>query len=473
MHADTNYICAGQSVQLGSAAMAGKLPLTDPAYSNYTWTALNLQGSPVSGYFQGGNTTGFSPVVFPVQTTRYLLSANTIFGCTDTASVVVYVKGIQPEISSVSLLNPILCINQTSALSPAITAPPFVPAPVAWTYNWSPGIGLSDSTAALPVLSFAGQSAINYTLIVNNGGCYDTSEVAITFVADDVTVSATASPGPVCIGQSIHLSATATGPGSVGSSFNWISGERILSATDSVTIAYPSASGLASYVMQVTTAQGCIVRDTVLVTIAGVQPFLQDFPSGGLVLCSNQTSQVFAVVNSDSSISNPDFSYSWSPGFGLSDSTIANPEIFLDGQTDVLYTLTVSNGGCIDTAQLHVVFVPAIDVVASASVRGGGNLLEMCLGDTIDLLANLTPAGIQNAEYGWAGTGIFDAASSQTYAVPDQTGYQNYVITATVGVNCFDRDTVKVRILGVRPEIEELTATPNPACFGEITSLKA
>ena len=466
--ASEDSICAKTDVQLNAAPRANTVPLTNPAYSaGFSWRAENLQGQAIDGQFQGGNNTIVNPVVTPVVTTRYILSATTSFGCTDTDSVVVVVNGLQPEIVSILPSDSVLCADAATMLNVTVNGPAGMPDTITWNYAWS-SAGISDSTIANPMASYAGTDSMTYYLTVSNGTCSATDSLEVIFVpaASVVTI---ADEIEICIGHTVNLTSTATSASAAGSTYSWIAGGRIDSPNDSVTTAMPTIVGPNFYIVQVTTPLGCVVNDTVLITGTGVFPNMEEFVSP-LTLCEDQTTTISVVTNFDTAVANPNATYNWSPGLGLSDPTSQSPTIsYVPGNNQVTYYVTVAGsttGACAQTDTVTVNFVQSIDVAPTASPA------QVCVGDTVRLLGGFTPSGVFGATVNWTGSGVNANNSENTYAVPESAGVQTYNVEVMLSQNCMFSGQVQVNVQGVRPVISNLMAD-SPICYGETTNLAA
>jgi gliding motility-associated-like protein len=123
------------------------------------------------------------------------------------------------------------------------------------SYVWSPPTGLSSVNTAV---TFASPLVTTtYTVTVSNGNCTDSDTVTVTvFPLPAVNAGADVS---VNYGTDVTLSATGNG------SFLWSPGTGL----SCVNCASPLASPLTTtqYVVTVTSADGCIASDTVVVTV--------------------------------------------------------------------------------------------------------------------------------------------------------------------------------------------------------------
>ncbi len=135
-------------------------------------TVLNTNGTGVVQYnwtpLQGLScTTCASPIAAPLVTTPYVVTGANVFGCTDADTVVVTV--IQPFELNVNTSDTI-CIGESTNLL----------ASGASSYNWSPAIGLSNTTISNPIAS--PMVTTNYRVVGYDGyNCFtDTSFVMVT-----------------------------------------------------------------------------------------------------------------------------------------------------------------------------------------------------------------------------------------------------------------------------------------------------
>jgi gliding motility-associated-like protein len=141
-----------------------------------------------------------------------------------------------------------------------------------------------------------------------------------------------------------------------GSSFSWSPAGTLSSATSLTPVARPTAT--TAYVLTSFDTRGCPKpgRDTVVVT---VNPEIFAFAGRDTAVVAGQPLQFNAMGGEG---------YSWSPGIGLSSTTISNPIGTYDGGFDsIRYVVTVRDAaGCNDEATMVVrifktnprVFVP-------------------------------------------------------------------------------------------------------------------
>ncbi len=180
--ATPNPICSGQSSQLNVAASGGS------AYT-YSWTS---------------NPAGFTsniqnPVVSPTVTTAYTCTVSSD-GCSANASTTVVV-GTQPTVTA-SASPETICSGESSQLNATATGG------TSYTYSWTSSPPGFTSNLQNPVVTPS--STTTYYVTVISGGCTDEDAITVT-VNPTPAVVATSSATSICSGESVTLSAAASG----------------------------------------------------------------------------------------------------------------------------------------------------------------------------------------------------------------------------------------------------------------------
>jgi PKD repeat protein len=148
---NNDTICQGQSAQL-------QAQLQGPGFG------MQIQWQP-------GGMSGLNPVVSPVATTTYVVSATSqMTGCTGRDSVVV-------EVLPAATAGFTYAVNmQTVTYTNTSTN--------ATSWSWDFGDGSGTSNLQDPVYTYSSQNTYTVTLIVSNGNCTDTivQQVIVGFV---------------------------------------------------------------------------------------------------------------------------------------------------------------------------------------------------------------------------------------------------------------------------------------------------
>ena len=221
-HLDT-IICAGASFNANTVSNG----------TGFTWT-------PVAGV---SNTTAPSPILSPAVTTPYTVTATLGTNCTLSKSFTVTVN---PLPTLTVHIDTIICIGSSFNANTVSNGT---------TFTWTPTAGVSNPTAASPVLNPVVTTP--YVVTATTGLCSSTKNFTVT-----VPAALTANAGSditITQGNSTILQ----GSGSTGT-YTWTPPTG-LSASNVLT---PTASPVATTIYRLTiTNQGCAAFDEVTVTV--------------------------------------------------------------------------------------------------------------------------------------------------------------------------------------------------------------
>ena len=356
-------ICAGESVQLSSAASGIGTYM-------YNWSS-------------GAATQNAS--VSPTTTTTYTVTASLNAGCAVTATVTVNVNQLPAADAGNN-------VNISSGSSTTLTATGCT------GYSWSSG----QTTASITV---SPASTTTYTVTVTNaGGCTATDAVTVNVTGGNLSASATASSGAICAGENLTLGATGSG-GSGNYTYSWASvpsgftsqlqnpsvtptastvytvtvsdgnvsatasvnvtvnqlavadagndvsisfgSSTTLTATGGGTYAWSNGSNTASitvspattttYTVTVTSASGCSATADVVVAVTG-GALSASISATDTTICNGETTQLFVVASGGSG----NYTYSWTSAPAGFTSTLSNPYITPSATTT--YIVNVSDG---------------------------------------------------------------------------------------------------------------------------------
>lgn len=222
----------------------------------------------------------------------------------------------------------------------------------------------------------------------------------------------------VCPGTTVTLGGAPTGM--PGSSFAWLPASGLSNASAANPTTTPT--GTTDYIVEVTTS-GCSVSDTMRVTVSDPQVTAgADVP-----LCAGDSIPLSAVGIG---------SILWSPGTGLSSTTIPNP--IASPLTTTSYTATLTDSvGCLAVDSITVTVNPLPTANAGADQTP-------CAGTTIELGG--TPTGPAGSTFAWApASGLDDASlANPTLAV---TASNTYTVTVSSAEQCVATDSITVTVL--------------------------
>ncbi|HTF05883.1 MAG TPA: T9SS type A sorting domain-containing protein, partial [Bacteroidia bacterium] len=370
MATDTT-LCAGASVTLTGGGAVG-----------YAWSAgVN-------------NGVGF----VPLSTLTYTVTGTDANGCTDTDTLTVFVNAL-PSVSSTATPGYTVCDGTPVTLSGT----------GAVSYTWTGGI--TDGLAFTPLITDS------YTVTgTDANGCVNT--VSVTVTVNPMPVVNLGADQTQC-GGSVVLDAL-----NPGETFLWSD----FSTAQTLTV---TASG--TYMVDVTTAAGCIASDTVVITI-NAQP-----------LVALGTDNTLCSTNETLNAGNPGATYLWNDN-----TTVQTLIVTASGEYYVTATMP---GGCTSTDTINLV-LNTPPVVTLSLVTD-----TICLNGGVVALAGETPIGGT-----WTGSGVtgnsFDpmVAGVGTFAI-------EYMYVDTNGCSGSAIDSVFVDpCLGVEPTVAgiEFTMYPNP-----------
>ncbi|MBL4592238.1 MAG: gliding motility-associated C-terminal domain-containing protein [Flavobacteriales bacterium] len=194
---------------------------------------------------------------------------------------------------------------------------------------------------------------LNIVEIFDQNGCSIIDSVNIG--ATDTVLADAGLDTTICLGSSANLTGI---PSGVFTNVEWfeLPGMNSLGTTNSITV-LPSVIGVTCYAFQVTGA--CAYSDTICVT---VDP-LPIANAGFDVTIFDGASTTLNATGG--------FTYTWTPGTDLSDSTISNP-IASPTVTTTYYVTVTSPNGCIATDSVIVTVLPNIIFPDGISPNGDG-----------------------------------------------------------------------------------------------------
>ncbi|MFN8357685.1 MAG: T9SS type A sorting domain-containing protein [Spirosomataceae bacterium] len=315
----------------------------------------------------------------------------------------------------------VTCPSQTvSSNSPVCTGNQLnlsVSGGTAW--SWTGPNSFSNNTQN-PSLSSVNTSmgGIYSVTISSVSGCTQEATTQVT-IGQTITPELT-SNSPLCVGTTLRLSVTSAGAGAV---YAWEASVPFSSALQNPTRANATTAMSGVYKLSVSN-NGCSATSTISVTVIN-QPIAQINPSTTQNICQGRSLSLTASGGGP---------YSWSgPGFS---STSAIISINTNNTNNSgIYTVQVGSTVCIATATISV-------CIQQATVNVNPNPLSVCIGQTINLSANTSPAA---SAFSWKGPGNFSSTtqSISTYATTT-ANLGIYSVSATIG-SCVVTSTAEVK----------------------------
>ncbi len=342
-----------------------ELPFRDTLICNIDTLALQAIGTGTFAWTPAYNilNSGSSgPVVFPKETTTYVVSVTDEGGCINKDSVKVDVVN---SITVDAGADTSICRTDSITLRAEGSG---------FQYRWTPLNGLISSPniknpTARP------DTTTTYIVTASLGKCEakDTVEVKVApypraIAGPDVTI---------CYGNRTPLTPTIT-----GASFSWSPQNSLINSNTLTPVANPTLT--TSYILTVYDTIGCPMPGTDTVVV-NVFPLVNAFAGNDTIVIAGQPVQLNA---SGGSI------YTWAPTFGMNNPSIANPVVTLSAAYDsVTYKVTIgSDNGCFAEDEMIVKVLktgPDLFIPTAFTPNGDGKN---------DILKPI-PAGIKAFQY--------------------------------------------------------------------------
>ena len=384
-------ICIGETAQL-DVQVSG-----DTLGSSYNW-------SPASGL---SCINCLSPVANPSDTTTYTFTMTNAQGCTSSTDVTVEVKPSTLPVIQITADTSICLNSEVQIVADAGSG--------TYTYNWdtsNPGLDCYVNCSS-PIASPS--QITTYTVTVtNNFGCSSTESLTVDVIDDNQPFMG--ENRIICDGASIELDA------SFGTDPVWLTTNGLSCTNCANPVASPSVP--TQYVVQVTSANGCVITDSVLVDIF----YPQNFDAGeDQTICDGET-----VMLSGYGMG----AVSWSPAADFDNPNVINP--FVTPTETTTYFMTLTNGDCIVTDSL------VVEITESTNIEIED--ITICEGQSIELEI------LGNADqFEWIGDSTLSASNiGNPVASPLDTA--TYTVIASLGACYPDTETVVVNVIP-NPEI--------------------
>jgi gliding motility-associated-like protein len=385
----------------------------------YSWAP---SASLVNANVQNPTTTNLSSNV-----TYTLTVTDNSTGCQKTDQVQVTVTGGALSVTASGTPNAI-CVGQSVSLV-ASSSGGFG----TYTYTWASNpIGFSLTTTS-PSVSVTPTTSTTYLVTVNDGFTSVTGTTAVT--VNPLPAANAGSDVAICSGNSTPLSASG------GNTYAW-SPSTGLNATN---ISNPTASPTSAitYIVTVTSAQGCQKTDNVTVSV-NTLPTAN--AGSDISVCAGNSYNLSATGGN---------TYAWGPSTGLSATNISNP--IATPASTLMYSVTVTSlQGCTDADDITI----TVNMLPSANA---GADQAICAGKS----ASLNATG--GTSYSWSPSlGLSSPTGSSPIATPANT--TSYTVTVTNSNGCSSTDNMTVT---VNPVPTANAGTDFPLCAGNSVNLGA
>jgi len=373
-------------------------------------TTLNASGG--NSYSWTPNIgSGSNPIVSPIQTTTYTVTAGNIYGCYNTDNIIVTVNPLPTVHISGS---DTICKGESSNL--------FASGGI--NYTWTPTTRLDFPYSPNPVASPT--HSIVYTVTVTDANnCSKEDNVRI--IVDSLPI-AHVNDTTICQGSIAHLYATG------GTKYKWSTGD----STSNIMVSPLITS---NYTVSVFNTFGCS-ESSISSVIVNQLPITD--AGSDLSICYGASANLNATAGGIGT------SYHWVPVLPNSPNPTVNPNI------TTTYSLTMINSfGCSNSDKVTVTVNP----LPIVHISGNDSI---CKGESTNLFAS---GGIN---YTWTPTTGLDFPYYQS-PIASPTNSTIYTVTVTDANNCSKEGYVRI-IVDSLPIVNVANAS---ICFGDTAHLTA
>lgn len=420
--------CEGEGgAQLTSFATGGQTPYYYSWYCDSSYTFCGLD-----------SVNDDDPIANPDSSTWYYVFVTDVNGCvsdTDSVFVTELPKPIVDAGADVFMcgdsapcvvLNPVVVNN--SQLSGF------------YGYNWSPGVGLNDSTAATPCAR--PDTTTIYSLVVTDSTTGCSSELTLTDTLATVTVHVNPVPvavaGPdfdICLGDSVVLQGFGTDAGPVYE-YQWSPSNGLSDTTIANPIANPTVTTVYSLVVY---SNDCpSYADSVEVRVHTIPTVEAGWDRE---ICLGETAILDAQAGGDSTAT---YTFEWQDTVGIIGSNLLE-DIFVSPDSTTAYTVVATtNWGCSSAPDTAVVYVKP------APIAEAGDNIAICGSDSVQLQGSYyytttDSAPISQITYNWTPTTNMDDPTSPTPTVwPENSTWYYLTVNYT---DCSFTDSVLVTVI--------------------------
>lgn len=443
-------ICGPQWAQLNASGGAG-----------YTWSVLS--GSPLN---PGVNITCnpcANPQVKPTVTTTYVLTSTLTAACINTDTITITVV---PDYFIIPFGDTTLCDYLSTPIGVTV-----VPNAGTYTYSWSPVSTLNNSSISNP--SASPTATTTYVATVTSPfGCVKKDSVTVN-VNPPPTLTIRPGDTTVCQGNSLNFDLQSTCTYTLNMEDTWGDGwnGQTISVYDNGALVgtYTVTSGYSN------TATFPITNGNTITLVYGTGSFQSEssftlvngqganqfvVAAGGMSGWVDGNTYYTGVGNCGPTLSN--YTFSWSPATGLSNTTIQNP-VATPLTTTTTYTVTLTDvGGCTVNRSQTITVVPNYTLTTTQSDS------TVCLGETVNFTATTNPAGSFN--YSWTPASIMNnATSANPTATFTTSGLNTIIVNVDNGGGCMKSDTMIVTVSpAYAPNINIVNNDTTISCNGNV-----
>lgn len=308
--------------------------------NNDATLTYTYQWTPVAGL---NNTTIAQPLANPAGDQTYVVTVGSTNPSMCTSKDSVFVHNLQG----------FDILNNDTAICEGSSFPIVVIGSDEYTYTWTPTTGVSNPNIKDPILS-PGTPTV-YTLTASHAGCNDSSaNITVDVEPNPTGIKLHADRTSMCEYDTIVLHAIAN-PVGFNFTYTWSPAGDLL-YTGGANNAYFGDTSV-TIVVNASTPIGCAAKDSIRLTV---------FPGNFSSVSTNDTGM--CPLGAVQLFANGGVSYTWSPAYGLNNTTIANP-VASPGTTTEYLMIAKDIHGCTDSQLVKVGVYPAAVIAMPDSVN--------------------------------------------------------------------------------------------------------
>lgn len=422
-------LCAGGTVTLNATPVAGG----STTFSSFSWSGPAGFTSTVQ------NTTNAGVTASGI----YSVTVTDGNGCTSAAGTTLTVTVNPLPVITATATPTAICAGTTLTLN----STPAGGSGIYTSYSWNgPG---SFSTTGQNVTRPSGTGAragIYSVTVTDNKGCTSASGATLAVTVNALpTITATATPNPICAGNTLTLNATPAGGGGTYPTFSWSGPSGFSTTGQTATITGISGTAAGIYSVTVTDINGCTSANGVTTTVTvNALPSITATATPAAI-CAGNTLSLNATPSGGSTVYS---SYSWSGPGSFTATTQNTTNASISGAGAGVYSVTVTdNNGCTsapgNTLPVVVNALPDVTSFSLPSATSG------CLGISSVVTANSSSlgSGTFNVTYNLTGANVVTghtasiviAAGTGSFTIPstDLTNPGSTTVTVTSVINGF------------------------------------
>jgi hypothetical protein len=411
--ANNGPLCAGDSLKLTASTIGG---------ATYSWTGPN-------------NFNIQNPVKANVATTDsgvYTVIA-TLSGCNSTAAttdVAIYNTPATPVAGN----NGPLCIGASLQLTSSnVTGA---------SYNWTGPNNFNSQNPTKANVTFSDSGS--YTVVAVIGGCTSGPATTHVVITPGPAAPTVGNSGPVCVGASLHLTASTIG----GASYSWTGPNSFNVQNPSIANASLADSGTYTVVVTVAGCSSLPVTTHVVVTPGPAAPTI----SNNGPLCTGDNLQLTA-----SSVNGATYSWTGPNNFNIENPSKANVTLSDAGS----YTLVITVAGCNSLPVSTTVVINSTPSPPTVSNSG-----PVCANAALQF----TATGANGATYSWTGPNNF---SQQNPSISNVSASDSGVYSVTQTVNGCTSNAATTDVVVIPLPGTPTASSNSPLCAGDSLHLTA